>query len=59
MMCPVGQEKEYPLVDDSRTAINRFASEEKRALDRLHNDICNEVRDAAEAHRQTRQHNQK
>jgi methionyl aminopeptidase len=43
---------EYPLVGDSRTAINRFTSEEKRALDRLHNDIYNEVRHAAEAHRQ-------
>lgn len=56
---PVGQEMEYPLVGDSRTAINRFTSEEKRALDRLHNDIYNEVRHAAEAHRQTRQHIQK
>jgi hypothetical protein len=43
---------QYPLVGDSRTAINRFTSEEKRALDRLHNDIYNEVRHAAEAHRQ-------
>jgi methionyl aminopeptidase len=43
---------EYPLVGDSRTAANRFTSEEKRALDRLHNDIYNEVRHAAEAHRQ-------
>ncbi|PNF18389.1 Methionine aminopeptidase 2 [Cryptotermes secundus] len=56
---PVGQEMEYPLVNDSRTAINRFTNEEKRALDRLHNDIYNEVRHAAEAHRQTRQHIQK
>ncbi|KAJ9601639.1 hypothetical protein L9F63_000172 [Diploptera punctata] len=53
---PVGQEMEYPLVGDSRTAKDRFTSEEKRALDRLHNDIYNEVRLAAEAHRQTRQH---
>ena len=43
---------EYPLVGDSRTAKDRFTSEEKRALDRLHNDIYNEVRHAAEAHRQ-------
>lgn len=43
---------EYPLVGDSRTAKDRFTSEEKRALDRLHNDIYNEVRHAAEVHRQ-------
>ena len=49
---PVGQEMEYPLVNDDRTAKDRFTSEEKRALDRLHNDIYNEVRHAAEAHRQ-------
>lgn len=53
---PVGEEMEYPLVGDSRTAKDRFTSEEKRALDRLQNDIYNEVRLAAEAHRQTRQH---
>jgi hypothetical protein len=49
---PVGEEMEYPLVGDSRTAKNRFTNEEKRALDRLQNDIYNEVRLAAEAHRQ-------
>lgn len=56
---PVGQEMEYPLVNDDRTAKDRFTSEEKRALDRMHNDIYNEVRLAAEAHRQTRQHIQR
>ncbi|XP_071444674.1 methionine aminopeptidase 2 [Hetaerina americana] len=56
---PVGQEMEYPIVNDDRTAKDRFTSEEKRALDRLHNDIYNEVRLAAEAHRQTRQHIQR
>ena len=45
---------EYPLVRDSRTAKDRFTNEEKRALDRLQNDIYNEVRLAAEAHRQVR-----
>jgi hypothetical protein len=49
---PVGEEMEYPLVGDSRTAKDRFTNEEKRALDRLQNDIYNEVRLAAEAHRQ-------
>lgn len=37
---------------DGRTAKDRFTNEEKRALDRLHNDIYNEARLAAEAHRQ-------
>lgn len=37
---------------DARTAKNRFTSEEARALERLHNDIYNEARQAAEAHRQ-------
>ncbi|XP_004926452.2 methionine aminopeptidase 2 [Bombyx mandarina] len=41
---------------DERTAKNRFTSEEKRALDRLHKDIYQEIRHAAEAHRQTRKH---
>lgn len=43
---------DYPTVNDSRTAKDRFTSEEKRALDRAENDIYNEVRLAAEAHRQ-------
>ncbi|BET00320.1 Methionine aminopeptidase [Nesidiocoris tenuis] len=54
---PVGLEMPYPV--DDRTAKDRFTNEEKRALDRLHNDIYNEARQAAEAHRQTRQHIQK
>ena len=37
---------------DYRTAKDRVTNEEKRALDRLHNDIYNEARQAAEAHRQ-------
>lgn len=49
---PVGEEMEYPALKDDRTAKDRFTSEEKRALDRAHNDIYNEVRHAAEAHRQ-------
>lgn len=51
---PVGQIMDYPTVNDSRTAKDRFTSEEKRALDRAENDIYNEVRLAAEAHRQVR-----
>lgn len=56
---PLGEIQEYPTVKDDRTAKDRFTSEEKRALDRMHNDIYNEVRLAAEAHRQTRQYIQK
>lgn len=43
---PVGQEMDY------RTAKDRYTSEEARTLDRLHNDIYAEARQAAEAHRQ-------
>lgn len=43
---------EYPKRGDDRTAKDRFTSEEKKALDRLHNDMYNELRLAAEAHRQ-------
>ncbi|XP_049866145.1 methionine aminopeptidase 2 isoform X1 [Pectinophora gossypiella] len=41
---------------DERTAKDRFSSEEKRALDRMQNDIYQEIRHAAEAHRQTRKY---
>ncbi|EFN85894.1 methionine aminopeptidase 2 [Harpegnathos saltator] len=54
---PVGQLMDYPTTRvDDRTAKNRFTSEEARALDKMHNDIYNEARQAAEAHRQTRKH---
>ena len=49
---PVGEEMEYPIVGDDRTAKDRFTTEEKKALDRAQMDIYNEVRCAAEAHRQ-------
>ncbi|KAJ8985998.1 hypothetical protein NQ317_013882 [Molorchus minor] len=56
---PLGEIQEHPVGKDDRTAKDRFASEEKRALDRMHNDIYSEVSLAAEAHRQTRQYIQK
>lgn len=37
---------------DYRTAKDRYTSEEARTLDRLHNDMYAEARQAAEAHRQ-------
>lgn len=49
---PVGQIMEHPLKNDDRTAKDRFTSEEKKALDRMHYDDYNEIRLAAEAHRQ-------
>lgn len=49
---PIGEIQQYAAGKDDRTAKDRFTNEEKRALDRMHNDIYNEVRLAAEAHRQ-------
>jgi len=43
---------QHPPVPDERTAKDRLTNKEKRALDRLHLDIYNELRQAAEAHRQ-------
>ncbi|XP_044755756.1 methionine aminopeptidase 2 [Coccinella septempunctata] len=56
---PLGQIMEYPVKNDDRMAKDRFTTEEKKALDRMHYDDYNEIRLAAEAHRQTRQHIQK
>ncbi|XP_065173686.1 methionine aminopeptidase 2 [Atheta coriaria] len=56
---PIGQIMEYGKGKDDRVAANRMTSEEKKTMDRMHNDIYNEVRLAAEAHRQTRQHIQR
>ena len=49
---------EYPIGADDRTEKDRFTSEEKKALDRSQIDIYNEIRCAAEAHRQVRQYMQ-
>ena len=56
---PVGQIMDHPISQSDTTAKNRFNSEEARAVDRLQLDMYNEVRQAAEAHRQTRQYIQK
>ena len=42
--------------NNDATAKARFTSEEARAVDRIQLDMYNEVRQAAEAHRQTRKH---
>ncbi|RWS22763.1 methionine aminopeptidase 2-like protein, partial [Leptotrombidium deliense] len=54
---PIGQIMDYPSVhNDNRTAIDRTTNAEKRALDLANQDIYKEVRQAAEAHRQTRKY---
>jgi len=56
---PVGQIMDHHIAQDDRKAADRFSSEEARAIDRAQLDMYNEIRQAAEAHRQTRQHIQK
>ncbi|CAH1783259.1 unnamed protein product [Owenia fusiformis] len=56
---PEGQIMEHPTPKDERTAMNRMTSEEKRMLDVVNEQELNEIRLAAEAHRQTRQYMQK
>lgn len=56
---PLGEIQQYKPSKDGRTACDRFTSEEKKGIERMHSDIYNEVRLAAEAHRQTRQHIQR
>lgn len=56
---PEGQIMDHPIANDDAKAKQRFTSEEARALDRAQLDMYNEIRQAAEAHRETRQHIQK
>merc|ERR1719210_466585 len=53
---PQGQILDHPIAANDATAKTRFSSEEARALDRIQLDMYNEIRQAAEAHRQTRQY---
>lgn len=58
---PEGEIMNHPIpkdLADDRKAKDRFSSEEKRTLDRMHTDIYQELRHGAEAHRQTRQYMQ-
>ncbi|PNJ83394.1 METAP2 isoform 6 [Pongo abelii] len=50
------QECEYPPTQDGRTAAWRTTSEEKKALDQASEEIWNDFREAAEAHRQVRKY---
>jgi len=56
---PEGQIMDHHIALNDQKAKERFTSEEARALDRLQLDMYKEVRQAAEAHRQTRQHIQR
>jgi hypothetical protein len=51
---PPGQIMEY-----QNDSLKRISSEEKRALERLSQDVYNDIRKAAEVHRQVRHHMQK
>ncbi|KAF4081276.1 hypothetical protein AMELA_G00159630 [Ameiurus melas] len=51
---PKGQECEYPLLQDGRDAAWRMGNEEKRVLNQASEEIWNDFRQAAEAHRQVR-----
>ncbi|XP_066489476.1 methionine aminopeptidase 2 [Tiliqua scincoides] len=53
---PKGEECEYPTTQDGRTAAWRITSEEKKALDQASEEIWNDFREAAEAHRQVRKY---
>ena len=53
---PKGQECEYPPTQDGQTAAWRTTSEEKKALDQASEEIWNDFREAAEAHRQVRKY---
>ncbi|XP_051976916.1 methionine aminopeptidase 2 isoform X2 [Xyrauchen texanus] len=53
---PVGQECEYPLSQDGRSAAWRTTREEKRVLDKANEEMWNDFRQAAEAHRQVRKY---
>ena len=55
---PEGEIMEHPTDQDGRTGKDRITSEEKKALDRLNEEVYKEARLAAEAHRQTRQYMQ-
>ncbi|XP_050412609.1 methionine aminopeptidase 2 [Patella vulgata] len=53
---PEGEVCEYPIPQDMRGAKDRSTDEEKKALEKAQYYLYEEVRQAAEAHRQTRQY---
>ncbi|PVD24978.1 hypothetical protein C0Q70_15474 [Pomacea canaliculata] len=56
---PEGEITYYPSDLDNRTAKDRTSEEEKKSLDRAQTYLYQEMRQAAEAHRQTRRYMQK
>ncbi|XP_048013326.1 methionine aminopeptidase 2 isoform X1 [Megalobrama amblycephala] len=53
---PVGQECEYPPSQDGSSAAWRMSNEEKQMMDKANEEMWNDFRQAAEAHRQVRQY---
>jgi len=53
---PKGEECEYPKQQDMRSAVWRQTAEERKANDTIWEDVWNDHRQAAEAHRQTRKY---
>lgn len=53
---PEGEIMEHPIGQDGRTGKDRMTSEEKKAMDRMNEEIYKEARLGAEAHRQTRKY---
>ncbi|KAH9487797.1 Methionine aminopeptidase 2 [Bulinus truncatus] len=53
---PIGEIIEYPVDKDDRTAMNRMTNAEKKMLDLSNSHLYEDMRLAAEAHRQTRQY---
>ncbi|MGH0121598.1 UNVERIFIED_CONTAM: hypothetical protein FKN15_006575 [Acipenser sinensis] len=51
-----GQECEYPSTQDGRSAAWRMTNEEKKVLDKANEEVWNDFRQAAEAHRQVRKY---
>ncbi|CAD5114434.1 DgyrCDS3566 [Dimorphilus gyrociliatus] len=56
---PIGEIQDYPIPNDVTWGKNRFTSEEKKTLELVDSEIYNDLRHAAEVHRQTRQYMQK
>ncbi|XP_016342646.1 methionine aminopeptidase 2 [Sinocyclocheilus anshuiensis] len=53
---PMGQECEYPPSQDGRSAAWRMSNEEKQVMNKASEEMWNDFREAAEAHRQVRQY---
>jgi len=53
---PIGEICEYKINKDDTTAINRFTSAEKKALEISYDDMYKEIRIGAEVHRTTRKY---